>query len=392
MSIIQSPSLVTSGLALCIDSGNNKSYTGGENLVSHSTYNAATWGTSAAATFTTGIIAPDGTATAVRVTASPSATTLIRLGVPSFTPNGTDFYTVSFYARLISFSGTPQLPMDLADGTPQTGDYFSQLVQNQWVRLSFTGVPSNAAKTFLDLISDRTITCVVDFWGVQIQKGGYATDYIPTSGSIVTGQTTVTDITGNGNTGTIGGGLTFGGNNANRYFNFDGVDDGIQLADTSLWWIDQNRSLSMSAWFYCPPTIVSGSKLFSLQKCNQPVLSIDIDSTTRVGFRFGQSGSYLYYNINVANSAWHNVTVSYDGTSKLRRIYVDGVLGATDTLNETFANTSGNSEMWIGRRFNCGGTNQFLGRIGHFSVYNNKVLTSEEVLQNFNALRGRYGV
>ena len=175
-------------------------YSMSENLVSYSAYTASNWINNfpAGASITTGITAPDGTNTAVRLTCTNTTNALLRVNIPSLTPNGTDTYTTSFYVRKIS--GTGGAFTDLGDGNPSV-DYSSQLVTNQWVRVTVSGVPTATAKTFLDLFSDQNTNYVLDFWGVQLEKSSVATDYTPTVGTIISrvlSSTTNTNITGLG--------------------------------------------------------------------------------------------------------------------------------------------------------------------------------------------------
>jgi alpha-tubulin suppressor-like RCC1 family protein len=157
-----------------------------ENLVSYSTYNASTWINNfpAGATLTTGISAPDGSNNAVRFTCNNTTNALLRVNIPSFTPNGTDTYTTSFFVRRIS--GTGSALTDLADGNPSV-DYSSQLITNQWVRITVSAVPTATAKTFIDLFSDQNTNYTLDFWGVQIEKKSSAGAYVATNGTIVPG-------------------------------------------------------------------------------------------------------------------------------------------------------------------------------------------------------------
>jgi hypothetical protein len=157
------------------------------NLVSNSTYNASTWSNvfPANATLTTGILAPDGTNTAVRLTCQATGSSLLRVTFPTFTPNGTTAYTASFYVRMVSrgtISFNNSLTCDLMDATP-SGNYLPLLIPNQWVRVSFSAVPTAIATFFFDLLSDNNNNYVLDFWGVQLEAGAFATSYIPTVAS-----------------------------------------------------------------------------------------------------------------------------------------------------------------------------------------------------------------
>ena len=186
MSITHDRSVVTSGLVGYFDAANIKSYDSRENLVTFSSYNASTWSNvfPANATMTTGITAPDGTTTAVRFAANTSGGSLLRITFPNIAPNGTDTYTCSFYARLISGTTGP-VNAGLADTAPATSNYLPLLVTNEWVRIVISGVPAAGSRTWFDAIDSGTRDYVIDIWGVQVEKSPVATAYTPTSGSIV---------------------------------------------------------------------------------------------------------------------------------------------------------------------------------------------------------------
>jgi len=154
------------------------------------------WGllftTGGSASFTPGIDAPDGSNNAVRFTNNNTGFTILRLNVDAFTPNGSDYYTLSFYVR--SISGTGGMSCDLADAAPQ-GTWSADLVTNEWVRIVKTGVPSNASKTFIDIMSNADNNRVFDIWGVQLEKGSFATSFIPTDGSNATRGADLVEIT-----------------------------------------------------------------------------------------------------------------------------------------------------------------------------------------------------
>lgn len=80
---------------------------------------------------------------------------------------------------------------------------------------------------------------------------------------------------------------------------------------------------------------------------------------------------------------WNHIVATYDGTTV--RIYRNGVFGASAASTGSITNAT--KTLDIGVR----GGNYFGGRISNAKIYN-RSLTAAEVTQNFNALRGRYGI
>ena len=146
------------------------------------------WGSLNNSTITsTTELAPDGTNTAYRYQGSASSpSSLFRVGIPAFTPNGTDEYTISFWVKQVvaNSQAGQNLICDLHDGGP-TINYSSLLVQDKWVRVVQQGIPPNSPKTFFDLISNTLNDGTYDFWGLQIEKGSFATSLILTTDSTI---------------------------------------------------------------------------------------------------------------------------------------------------------------------------------------------------------------
>ena len=105
---------------------------------------------------------------------------------------------------------------------------------------------------------------------------------------------------------------------------------------------------------------------------------------------------YVYYNggaVSPLTAAWHQVTAVFDrqglysSGSPQTRVYLNGAYqGKLDLPSPQTAFTQ-NTPGLI--RSAC--CTQFNGKLSTFSAYS-KVLTSDEVMQNFNATRGRYGI
>lgn len=93
-----------------------------------------------------------------------------------------------------------------------------------------------------------------------------------------------------------------------------------------------------------------------------------------------------------SSGSWYNIVMAYNGSNGAS-VY----LNASNTLNlsgvrQTPAPNSTMFSVAACERFGYQGTtNYFNGYVGAFKVYS-RALSSAEVTQNFNALRGRYGV
>ena len=108
-------------------------------------------------------------------------------------------------------------------------------------------------------------------------------------------------------------------------------------------------------------------------------------------FYFGTTGAVnalTLTSVNLADNNWHYVVQSYDGTNA--RVYVDGNLELDDS--STFSGnlrTTSNNILRIGRWVSS--TLYQDMELASVKVYN-KAITASEVKQNFNALRGRFGI
>jgi hypothetical protein len=89
-------------------------------------------------------------------------------------------------------------------------------------------------------------------------------------------------------------------------------------------------------------------------------------------------------NVSVSNNRWYHIVICREGTTT--RFYLNGEIegSATDSTNYITSNALMGSYS--------GGGNYFNGKISDVKMYKAKGLTAAEVEQNFNALRGRYGI
>jgi hypothetical protein len=86
-------------------------------------------------------------------------------------------------------------------------------------------------------------------------------------------------------------------------------------------------------------------------------------------------------------STWYQYVATYNNGSK--KIYLNGALVSTQTYSGP-GDFSNNNNVLIGRRFGDA-SRSLRGDISNVKIYNREI-TAAEVSQNFNALRGRYGL
>ena len=98
----------------------------------------------------------------------------------------------------------------------------------------------------------------------------------------------------------------------------------------------------------------------------------------------------VVYNPSPSLQTWHqHVLVADNNTSGT--VYVDGNSVATLNPVRTYNQSNGELGIGIADKYFENYRGEYLGFISIVRVYL-KALTQEEILQNFNALRGRYGI
>jgi hypothetical protein len=197
--------------------------------------------------------------------------------------------------------------------------------------------------------------------------------------------TTWTDLSGNGNNGTLVNGVGYSGSNLGS-LSFDGVDDRVNCGSNSTFNI--TPSLTINAWIF--PTGFGENNFGRIfEKVNSYVFFLDNTGTFGTnGIRYSVSGNVGTGTINnVVNlNVWNNFTIVHSGTSAT--LYKNGLSVGTITSLPTLPNIP-SSSVYIG---NNGGLDRtFDGNIAQVSIYN-RTLTPQEIQQNYNATRGRYGI
>ena len=85
---------------------------------------------------------------------------------------------------------------------------------------------------------------------------------------------------------------------------------------------------------------------------------------------------------------WHMVAGVWDNTNTLQSLYFDGILYTTSNSSNTITNS--NTSLRIAGHL-VNNNRYYRGNIGQTLLYN-QALSSSEILQNYNALKGRFGL
>jgi hypothetical protein len=195
--------------------------------------------------------------------------------------------------------------------------------------------------------------------------------------------TTWTDLSGNGNNGTLAGGVGYSSSNGGS-LTFDGTNDGINCGTNAV--LNVGNNITANAWFY-----VNSNSSY------QPIVS-KVLSDGSLGWEFANSNgsirltfrpSATQVNLIIAGGLlvignWYMGTMTYDNTTA--RIYLNGVqVGSTTSGGPVTLNST--QPLQIGTRGIP--SNWYNGNIAQVSIYN-KALTPQEIQQNYNALKGRF--
>jgi hypothetical protein len=200
------------------------------------------------------------------------------------------------------------------------------------------------------------------------------------------------DIAGGVVTGSLTNGPTFDGNNGGSIV-FDGTNDCVNLPNipslrpnvfTVVSWVNCNISNSNQKTIFSIYSQVSGVAGFGFQQWNGTNNGIN-----RIRFFVGNNTfTYGEYTgtINVPINTWNQIVVSYDGTTMIN--YVNGIVDGSLIYNSGCVYDPPNNLTQIGSIINSG---YFPGKISYTQLYN-RALSAAEITQNYNALKGRYGL
>ena len=189
---------------------------------------------------------------------------------------------------------------------------------------------------------------------------------------------TVTDVSGNTNNGTVNG-ATWTGGRFGGGLNFDGTAT-VQVPSAPS--LNLTSGMTLTAWI--KPTVNLTGFTTVIQK--QPDAYL-LNASNQSGARFPggggtTSGGWQYVSGTSASpiNTWTHLAVTYDST--ILRLYVNGTQVATQPANGTIQTTT--SPLWIGGNSPYG--EYFVGVLDDIRIYNRALTTAEIPVIRDNAL------
>ena len=298
-------------------------------------------------------------------------------------------HTVSFYYRAVDDAGVGKVIQYYVYNYTSSAAGYAQnfTLSRDWQKFVFTYTPAyNTSISYWFMSSGGVYSW--DLACIQIEVGSVANQFV--AGSRTNTQTLL-DLTGL-NTITASS-LTYASDNT---FSFNASSTNYMNGTMNASYQASANSIDRS-WevFVKPTTSQSTAGLFGhvvssgcSHFCNGGVCIY----SGNYAFNWYDNSAYQFLDSGVAATSgqWAHVVGTYSSSDNKTRIYVNGILKATYG-STTNLNYGGYGYYYQVGYLSASG-NYFTGDMSVIRYYYNKALSSTEVEQNFQALRGRFGI
>lgn len=275
------------------------------------------------------------------------------------------------YSVYLKGSGTCHLTV--YDNNSGYGTSGTITLTDEWVRYNYTRTVNASATSYWVAVRGVLSTTDVYIAGQQAMRGTHSTPYIENNRSstqslIDLKRTTDIDVSN----------VSF---DSTGQPTFDGTNDVINIPNDLGY---GTTSVSVFAWYKINGTPANGYHII----CGDASLEISIHSSAtyiRNGVQTS-NGRFVSNNGNqtLNDGNYHYYGFTFDGSTK--RAYIDGVQVGTQSVTGTLQTS------FSGRKIGAFGGGYYAnGDLPVYKVYN-KVLTAEEVKQNFNAYKNRFNI
>ena len=201
--------------------------------------------------------------------------------------------------------------------------------------------------------------------------------------------TTWYDRSGNGNNGSLVNGVGYVGTNGGS-LSFDGVDDYNDFGSDIIISPD-NQGWTAEYWF----NTSSASTLQHFNSAENDEFNANwlaiLNSKLAVWNR--NPGYWRYGSTLIQSNTWYQAVFVCDAGGTNYRYYINGIREGGDHVNNVWNATYSSLETrYVGRyEYNGSYGRYFVGKMPIVKMYN-RALTADEILQNYNAVKGRFGL
>jgi hypothetical protein len=397
MAISGGPDIVEDGLVLCLDAADRNCFND-YNIVADSENFTSSFGWVNSVNWPPfGIvandgIAPNGTQTADKIIFSGASKAKV---ANKFAVTEGEVYTISAWMKVAPGSNRNlEHATNLEFQTYDTNNALANMAvgavnfpigflsPDRWIRVSTTyTVPSGIGymRGILHGAQNPVTDNSVYVWGVQIVRGSDALPYHPNTNSRGYG----INLANGQYTGTLYNGLAYSDSNYG-YFIFDGVNDYVTITSGGI----VTNNISVDIWFN-----VNSAKTYAALLGSNVVETYEMLIKTASHLEISLApGNYIQHNNILSINTWTNIVVSASN-GVAWKVYKNGVdLGTPPTIAGTYQiSGTGVSNIDQGRIRNNVGFFAFSGNIAITKIYN-RALTAQEIQQNYQATKGRFGL
>lgn len=382
MSLTHSPKIVTDGLVFAYDIANTKKSWKGQ----------PTTNLYADGDFSSGSTHPVNGGGAVVVDPTNPLRKVIK-----FSPSGGNQYHGRDIPAVISTVYSLQMEVYVSpnfDGTnvmmyPEQGGAGAGVSYNlskkgTWQTLKFNGKAATTTNIrMLAYVLSSFTTGYVLATNIQVEQNAFCTPFI--NGTRSAAQALV-DLTGK-NTVTANN-ITY---NSNGSFEFNGSSSLFTVPDSDNFSFP-SQVFAFDYWVYFNNT-ASLNGIIGKGEGSWEYAIYANGTNGLVFYSWPVSGAGAVYtpplSTTFAAGQWYHHCWTANGANSY--LYVNGVLSGTNAKGASYSMGNGTSRLTIGAAGDAGGLKYLNGKLENVKIYN-RYLSPDEVKQNFNALRLRYGL
>ena len=396
MTINYNPRVVIDGLVLNLDAANPRSLSGvNSNLITQpEDLSNGVWGKTSIDVKSSTTFAPNGSNTVFSVTEiAASAQHLLYYSIGTVAVN--DIFTFSGHFKnnsgvtqvVLHTNGEGTVTFNISGSNAGTvastsgaNTLSNSIVDagNGWYRCAVTFKKANTVGTFY--VSNQSGLGVYTgdgnksyfAWGMKIERGGVLSDYYSSTGAA--SSTIWKDLSASGLTATLIGNPTY----SSLYggcLNFTGTQTATVTSPLT-------QANTLQEWTVCAWINVDNTNSQNLLNFNNGLYPVYSASGSLL-YLNGGANDYYTYGGTFGLQGWSYATFRFKNSTGIRTIYKNGVAVTTSGPNNTSTPSGIPSTLTIGTNLR--------GSLSKLEIYN-RLLTDTEVIQNFNALRGRYGI